>query len=41
MIERGTNLVGIAVVAGVLSLASLADGTLRRLRGSPGPRAEG
>ncbi|MEX1264883.1 MAG: hypothetical protein WEE66_13290 [Actinomycetota bacterium] len=40
-IERGATLVGVAVVAGVLSLASFADATLRRLRVSPGPRAGG
>jgi hypothetical protein len=31
-IERGASVIGIAVVAGVLSLVALADGTLRRLR---------
>jgi len=31
-IEAGAMLVGVAVVAGVLSLVAFADGTLRRLR---------
>ena len=31
-VEAGATLVGVAVVAGVLSLVALADGTLRRLR---------
>jgi hypothetical protein len=32
VIERGATLVGLAVVAGVLSLAALVDGSVRRLR---------
>ncbi|CAN5673503.1 hypothetical protein BH18ACT17_BH18ACT17_10290 [soil metagenome] len=40
-IDRGTTLVGVAVVAAVLSLMALADGTLRRARAGRGPRAAG
>jgi hypothetical protein len=37
--EAGATLVGVAVVAGVLSLVALADGTLRRLRATRRPPA--
>ncbi len=40
-IEGGATMVGVAVVAGVLSLVALADGTFRRLRERSGPRAAG
>jgi hypothetical protein len=32
LVEVGTTLVGLAVVAGVLALVALGDGSLRRLR---------
>ena len=38
-VEVGTTLVGVAVVAGVLSLVAVADGTLRRLRATRRPPA--
>ncbi len=40
-LESGAMLVGIAVVAGVLSLVALADGTLRRRRARRTPPAAG
>jgi hypothetical protein len=36
--ERGAMLVGLAIVAGSIALVSLADGTLRRVRGRRSPR---
>jgi len=38
-VEAGATLVGVAVVAGVLSLVALADGTLRRLQATRRPPA--
>ena len=38
-LEAGATLVGVAIVTGVLSLAALADGTLRRRRARRTPPA--
>jgi len=38
-IEQGATIVGVSIVAGVLSIVALADGWLRRLRARRRPRA--
>ncbi len=40
-VERGATLVGLAVVAGVVSLASFADGSIKRWRTRPPRSARG